>query len=157
MPYRTEHGTILPNDYWQPNGYSTEAIIRMTSTEKRSTGTLPDAGSGDAGICICKSAFREQRHTPIGVSITTYCEAHVLDIDQWHTAHAWCNWRILPPSNDHQRVTYEHRRPWRCQEQQLTSLPKVKTSRRCKRGRDWVYWDASYDSKSTGRTNYGKA
>jgi len=54
----------------------------MTSTEKRSTETLPDAESRDAGIRICKAAFREQRHTPIAVSMTTYCEAYVLDMDQ---------------------------------------------------------------------------
>ena len=60
----------------------TEAIIRMTSTEKRSTETLPDAESRDAGIRICKAVFREQRHTPIAVSMTTYCEAYVLDTDQ---------------------------------------------------------------------------
>ena len=52
-------------------------------------------------------------------------------MDQWHTAHAWCNWRILPPSNGHQRVTYENRRLWRYQERKLTSLPKVTTRCRC--------------------------
>jgi hypothetical protein len=54
----------------------------MTSTEKRFTETLPDAESRDAGIRICKAAFREQTHTPIVVSMTTYCEAYVLDMDQ---------------------------------------------------------------------------
>jgi hypothetical protein len=54
----------------------------MTSTEQRSTETLPDAESRDAGIRIYKAAFREQRHTPIVVSMTTYCKAYVLDMDQ---------------------------------------------------------------------------
>jgi hypothetical protein len=60
----------------------TEAIIRMTFTEKRFTETLPDAESRDAGIRICKAAFREQRRTSIAVSMTTYCEAYVLGMDQ---------------------------------------------------------------------------
>jgi len=88
----------LPNDYRETNGYSTEAanrdghrevdqertetIIRMTSTEKRSTETLPDAESTDAGIRICKAAFQEQKCAPIAGSMTTYCEAYVLDMDQ---------------------------------------------------------------------------
>jgi len=63
----------LQNDYRATNGYSTEAayrdghrevdqerteaIIRMTSTGKRSPETLPDAESRDAGIRICNAAF----------------------------------------------------------------------------------------------------
>jgi len=43
--------------YWdchrEVNQERTEAIIRMTSTEKRSTETLPNAESRDAEICIC--------------------------------------------------------------------------------------------------------
>jgi len=35
------------------------------------------------------------------------CEVYVLDMDQWHTTHARCNWRIQPPSNGHQQVTWE--------------------------------------------------
>ena len=143
--YRTECGSILPNDYWEANGYTTEAVDRwprevdqerteaiiwMTTTEKRSTETSPDAKSRDVAMRICKAAFREQRHTSITVSMTTYCEAYVLDMDQWHTPHTWCNWRILPPSDGHKRVTYKNRRLCRWKEQKLTSLPKVKTRRR---------------------------
>ena len=54
----------------------------MTSTEKRSTETLPDAESRDAGIRICKAAFREQKRARTAVSMTTQCEAYVLDMDQ---------------------------------------------------------------------------
>ena len=101
MAYRTECGTIPPNDYWEANRYSTEAvywwprevdqecteaIIRLASTEKRSTETLPDAESRDAGNPIWKAAFPEQKRAPIAVSMTTYCEAYVLDMDQWYTA-----------------------------------------------------------------------
>jgi hypothetical protein len=93
------HRSYHPNDFYrEANGYSTEAayrdghrevdqerteaIIQMTFTKKRSTETLPDAESRDTGIRICKAAFREQMHTPIAVSMTTYCEAYVLDMDQ---------------------------------------------------------------------------
>jgi len=81
----------LPNDYREANGYSTdaayrdghrevdqertEAIIRITFTEKRPTETLPNAKGRDAGIRICKEAFREQKRGPIAVSMTTYCES----------------------------------------------------------------------------------
>ena len=54
----------------------------MTFTEKRATETLPNAESRDAGIRICKAAFREQKHATIAVSMTTQCEAYVLDLDQ---------------------------------------------------------------------------
>ena len=56
----------------------------MTFTEKQSTETLPNAESRDAEICICmyKAAFREQKRAPITVSMTTYCESYVLDMDQ---------------------------------------------------------------------------
>jgi len=99
--YQTECGSILPHDYWEANGYSTEAvyrwprevnqerteaIIRMTSTGKRSTETLPDPKSRDAGIRICNEAFPEQTRAPIAVSMTTQCEAYVLDMDQRYTA-----------------------------------------------------------------------
>jgi hypothetical protein len=64
MPNYISRG--LPNDYREANGYSTEAayrdvhrevdqerteaIIRMTFTEKRPTETLPNAEGRDAGI-----------------------------------------------------------------------------------------------------------
>jgi len=60
----------------------TAAIIRMTFREKQLTETLPSAESRDAGIPICKAAVREQKRATIAVSITTQCEAYVLDIDQ---------------------------------------------------------------------------
>jgi len=96
MPNHLTRG--LQNDYRETNGYSTEAayldghrevdqertevIIRMPSTEKRSTETLPDAESRDAGIRIWKAAFREQKRAPIALIMTTYCEAYVLDMEQ---------------------------------------------------------------------------
>jgi len=88
----------LPNDYRERNGYSTEAayrdghrevdqerteaIIGMTSTKKQSNETLPDAEPRDAGIRICKGAFREQKRAPIAGSMTTYWEAYMLDMDE---------------------------------------------------------------------------
>jgi len=143
--YWTECGTTLPTDYREPNGYPTEAIIRVTFTEKQFTETLPNAESRDAGIRICKAAFQEQKHVPIAVSMTTQCEAYVLDMDQWHTAHAWCNWRILPPSNGHQRVRWEPT---------AMTMPGAKAhiiaqsqdETPLQWHRDWEHWDASYDS-----------
>jgi hypothetical protein len=60
----------------------------MTFREKQATEALPNAESKDAGIRICKAAFREQKRARIAVSMTTQCEAYVLDMDQLHTAHA---------------------------------------------------------------------
>ena len=80
MPNHLTRG--LPNDYRETKGYSTEAAYRDGNREKRLTETLPNAESRDAGIRICKAVFRKQRHTPIAVSMTTYCEAYVLDMDQ---------------------------------------------------------------------------
>jgi len=84
--YRTECQTTLPeglpNDYRETNGYSTEAAYRDGHREKRATETLPNAESRDTGIRICKAAFREQMRAPITVSMTTQCEAYVLDMDQ---------------------------------------------------------------------------
>jgi len=54
----------------------------MTFTEKQSTETLPNAESRDAGIRMCKAVFREQKRTPIAVSMTTQCEAYMLDVYQ---------------------------------------------------------------------------
>jgi hypothetical protein len=34
------------------------------------------------GIRMCKAAFREHKRTFITLSMTTYCEAYVLDMDQ---------------------------------------------------------------------------
>jgi len=72
-----------------------------------------------------KAALREQKRTTIAVSMTTYCGAYALDIDQRHTAQAWSEWHNLPPSNGYQRVIYENWWLWRCQEPKLTSWPEV--------------------------------
>lgn len=82
----------LPDDYRDTNRYCTAAayrnghrevdqectgaIIQMTFTEQRSTETPSDAESRD------EEAFREQRRTPIAVSMTTNCEAYVLGMNQ---------------------------------------------------------------------------
>ena len=111
---------------WMPN-HITRGLpnaYRDGHREKRATDTLLNAESRDAGIHISKAAFREQMCANSGVSMTTQCEALVLDLDQWYTAHAWCNWRILLPSNGHHRVTYENRRLWRCQERNSHHCPK---------------------------------
>jgi len=153
--YQTECGTIVPKEYRQANGYPTEAIIQMTFTEKQSTETLPNAESRDARIRICKVAFREQKRAPIAVSMTTQCEAYMLDMDQWHTAHAWCNWRILPPSNGHQRVTWE---PTAMTMPGATAhiIAQSQDETPLQWHRDWEHWNASYDTKSTGRTSQDK-
>jgi len=120
MPNHLTRG--LPNDYRETNGYSTEtayqdgqrevdqerteAIIQMTFTEKQSTETLPDAELTDAESAYAKRlsesrcALLSRWVWPPSLKLTLY-------MDQWHTAHALCNWRILPPSNCHQRVTWE--------------------------------------------------
>ena len=56
----------------------------MTFTEKRPTKTLPNAKSRDAKICLCnvQSGFPRAEARPITVSMTTYYEAYVLDMDQ---------------------------------------------------------------------------
>jgi len=54
----------------------------MTLTEKRAPDTLPNAESRGAGIRICKAALREQKRAIIALSMTTQCEAYVLDLDQ---------------------------------------------------------------------------
>jgi len=88
----------LPNDHLQDNEYSTEAayqdgqrdfsqerteaIIRMTFTEKPPTETLPNQEMPRSANAMYKAAFREQKRAPITVSMTTDSEAYVLDTDQ---------------------------------------------------------------------------
>jgi hypothetical protein len=115
--YRTECGTILPNDYREANGYSTEAVYR--DGQEKSTKNAPklssewlsprsrpprlrNAESTDAGIRICKAAFREQKRAPIAVSMTTYCESLCVRYGSMIYRPRRCNWRILPPSNGNQ-------------------------------------------------------
>jgi len=78
--YSTE--AAYRHGHWEVDQERTEAIIRMTFTKKWSTRTLPNAESRDAGIRICKAAFQQQKRGPITVSITTWGEAYVLDMDQ---------------------------------------------------------------------------
>jgi hypothetical protein len=83
MPNHLTRG--LPNDYREANGYSTEAIIRMTFREKRATETLPNAESRDAEICICnvQSGFlRAEARSYHGEYDYLQCEAYMLDTDQ---------------------------------------------------------------------------
>jgi hypothetical protein len=107
MPNHRTQG--LPNDYREANEYSieaayrnghrevdlepTEPTIRMTSTEKRSTETLPKAELRDAEICKCnvQSSFLRAEAHLFMVSMTTSWNAYVLDMDRCHTAHAQCN------------------------------------------------------------------
>lgn len=58
----------------------------MTVTKMWSPDTLLDAESRYAGIGIYKAAFQAVMHIPILVSMTTYCEGYVFDIDQCYTA-----------------------------------------------------------------------
>jgi hypothetical protein len=53
-----------------------------------------------SAYAMYKAAFREQKRAPIMVSMTTYCQAYVLDMDQWYTAHTRCHW----PSFYHPRM-----------------------------------------------------
>jgi len=69
---RIFYRSCLPRCPREVNQEHTEAIIRMTFTEQRSTETLPNADPRDAGIRICNAAFREQKRSPIMVSMTTY-------------------------------------------------------------------------------------
>jgi hypothetical protein len=115
-----------PGRHWSyhPNDFHREAA----------TETLPDVEWRDAGIRICnvQSGFlKAEVRSYHGEYDHLRWEDYMVDTDQWHTAHAWCNCRMLPPSNGHQQVTYENQRLWRWQERKLTSLPKVTTRRRC--------------------------
>jgi len=74
-----------------------------------------------------KAAFWEQKCSPIMVSMTTYCDAYVLDMDQWYTAHAWCNWRLFYHLGMVTSERYGNRWVWHCQQQNLTSLSKDET------------------------------
>jgi len=62
---------------------------------------MPNEEMPESAFAMYQADFQEQKRASIAVSMITYCEAYVLDMDQWHTAHAWSNWRILPPSNGH--------------------------------------------------------
>jgi len=86
MPNHMTRG--LPNAY--RDGHKrvdqerTETIIRMTFTEKRPTEPyqMPNQEMPKSAYTMYKAAFREQKRAPIAVSMTTYCEAYVLDMDQ---------------------------------------------------------------------------
>jgi len=102
------------------------------------------------------AAFQVQKCTTITVSMAIYCEAYLLDTDQWYTAHADANGAFCHPEMVTSK-SHENPRLLRWQEQKLTSLPKVKTRCHCKWRRDWAHWDTSYDSKSTGITGHDRA
>jgi hypothetical protein len=51
-------------------------------TKKQAPKILPNAESRDARIRICEAAFREQMGALIAVSMTTYFEVNMLDMDQ---------------------------------------------------------------------------
>jgi hypothetical protein len=82
MPNHLTRG--LPNDCRETNKYSTEAAYRDGHKEKRLSETLPNADQEmpKSAYAMYKVAFRVQERTPIAVSMTTYCEAHVLDMVQ---------------------------------------------------------------------------
>jgi len=147
MAYWTECRTNLPNDYQEANGYSTDAAYR--DCQEKSTKNAPKLSSEwlsrswpprpyqmpnqempKSADTIYKAAFQEQKRAPNAVSMTTYCETYVLDMDQWYTTFADAIGAFYHP----QTVTsgsHLNRRPWRCQEPTHTSLPKVKTRRWC--------------------------
>ena len=56
----------------------------MTFTEKRLLRLyqMPIEEMPKSAYAMYKAAFREQKRTPIMVSMTTYCQAYVLDTDQ---------------------------------------------------------------------------
>jgi len=58
---------------------------------------------------------------------------------------------ILPPSNGHQRVTYENWRLWPCQERKLTSMPKA-----TKRSTFSRYYTSQFRWWSMPRHNFTK-
>jgi len=140
-----DHIQGLPNNYWEVNQYfteavykdghrdfnqdRTEAIIRMTFTEKRAAENLPNPKSKGAEICILnvQSGFRraEARSYPgeydhllpnlgVGFGSMIYCPRMM----QLAT--------IVPLSNGHQQVTHGNWEIWLCQERKLTWMPKDK-------------------------------
>jgi len=103
MAYRIGCGTIVPNDYQVSNRYSTAADwwdckenLPMIALRLRSKWWLPRSSPPSPyqlqnhnivrlGNGILKAAFQVLKHTPIVGCITTYCEACMLDMDQWYT------------------------------------------------------------------------
>jgi len=69
---------------------------------------MPNQEMPGSAYAIHKAAFREQKRTPITVSMTTYCEAYMLEMIYRPRPMQLAT--IIPPSNGHQRVTYENRR-----------------------------------------------
>jgi hypothetical protein len=108
--YRTECQTTLPEAYQMTTEKQTDilpGLLTEMATVHRDPTRCPIER---CGIRICKAAFREQKRTLIAVSMTTYCESLCVRYGSMIYHPRRCNWRILPPSNGHQRVTYENRR-----------------------------------------------
>jgi len=113
--YRTEYQTTIPKAYQMTTEKPTNILSKLPTemaTEK-STKNAPKLSSewlsprnGAPRPCrmpnyemlslanaMHKANSPRAKRALITVSMTTYCEAHVLDMHQWYTAHAQCNWR----------------------------------------------------------------
>jgi len=108
------------------------AIIWTMFREKWTTKTLPNAEARDAGIWICNehSGFlRAEVHSYSNESdhlLWSLCVRHGSMI----YCPRRCNWRIIPSSNGHQRVTWEPV-TMMMPGAKLASLLKVKTRHHC--------------------------
>jgi len=134
----------LPNDCWEANGIlpmiTTEIAIDgstknapMPTSKWRSQRTgllrpylLLNQGIARFSHAMYQAFIAEQNSCRITVSMTTYCDTYMLDIDQWYSTHAQCNWRQFC----HLRlVTVNAVCKWQLwyQEGKLTSLSEVMT------------------------------
>jgi len=76
-----------------------------------------------------KAAFQVQKRAPIMVSMTTYCKAYVLDINQWYTAHTDAGAFF----HSQMATSKSHKNRWLgwCEQSKIASLSKVETSHYC--------------------------
>jgi len=125
------HRCYLPRWPREVDQECTEAVRKITLTEKHSTETLRNAESTDAEIRKCNvqsSIPRSEAHSSHGeYDHLLWC----LHVRYGSMIYLLCMIQlasILPPSNSHQLVSYENRWLWHCQEGKLTSMWNVKMS-----------------------------
>jgi len=88
MAYRTECQTTLPEAYQMTTEKQTDILPKLPTkmATGRSVSTRPyqmlNQEMPKSAYAMYKAAFREQKRAPIAVSMTTQCEAYVLDMDQ---------------------------------------------------------------------------
>jgi len=113
-PYRNEYQTTLTEAYQMTTDTPKNLLLKLPT--KRDTGKstknalklssewlslrnglprpwrMPNQVMPRSANAMYKAASRRQKRVPITVSMITYFEAYVLDMDQWYTTHAQCNW-----------------------------------------------------------------